>query len=461
MVFVILAWILAYVVRFHTLLPITKTVPEFTLYLKLVPFVVLVWGGMFSYFGLYSANEYYRSALREALLILRACFLALLLFIAVTFFYEEYKYSRATILVFAVLHPILLTLGRSILRKILRSNLKADPKARVILLGRGETLQLAFSLLQKRALMLGPIAGVILIGEEGSLKESQDFCQEKNLPVLSRLTEKGLAFDWVEFFSTNFCDSILIALPHGEFHFISSELSKIADQVNEVHILDDLVRYSKFAARVRLVEQVPILSINDTPFKGSSIIFKRAMDIMGSIVALFLFSPVMLFTAIAVRLSSPGPIFYRQERMGLDGKVFSILKFRSMPVNAEKESGAVWAKPQDSRPTKVGKLIRASSIDELPQLFNVLLGDMSLVGPRPERPVFVQQFRRSVPGYMLRHKMKAGMTGWAQINGWRGDTSIEKRIECDLYYVQNWSLILDIKILFLTFFRGFFDKNAY
>jgi lipopolysaccharide/colanic/teichoic acid biosynthesis glycosyltransferase len=147
--------------------------------------------------------------------------------------------------------------------------------------------------------------------------------------------------------------------------------------------------------------------------------------------------------------------------MGIDGRTFKMLKFRSMKLNAEEESGAVWAVENDQRRTPIGKFLRSTSIDELPQLWNVLWGDMSLVGPRPERPVFVTQFRSQIPNYMLRHKVKSGITGWAQINGWRGDTSLEKRIECDLYYIRNWSAWLDLKILFLTVFKGFVNKNAY
>jgi putative colanic acid biosysnthesis UDP-glucose lipid carrier transferase len=162
-----------------------------------------------------------------------------------------------------------------------------------------------------------------------------------------------------------------------------------------------------------------------------------------------------------VKLSSPGPVFYRQQRMGLNGKTFDMLKFRSMPVDAESGTGAVWAQPGERRATPVGAFLRRTSLDELPQFINVLLGDMSVVGPRPERPVFIEEFKERVPHYMLRHKVKAGITGWAQVNGWRGNTSIEKRIEYDLYYIQNWSLSLDLKIMWMTLWKGFVHENAY
>ena len=169
----------------------------------------------------------------------------------------------------------------------------------------------------------------------------------------------------------------------------------------------------------------------------------------------------MLLITILIKLSSSGPAIYGQERMGLDGRKFRALKFRSMHVDAESQTGAVWASENDKRRTKLGIFLRNYSLDELPQLFNVFKGEMSLVGPRPERPIFIEQFKTEIPNYMLRHKVKAGITGWAQINGWRGNTSLEKRIEFDLYYIERWSIWFDIKILFLTLFRGFFDPNAY
>jgi Undecaprenyl-phosphate glucose phosphotransferase len=221
------------------------------------------------------------------------------------------------------------------------------------------------------------------------------------------------------------------------------------------------MKLTRLAAGIELISGVPVISVHDSPLAGVQSVFKRVMDIFGALVAITLFAPIMLIVALLVPLSSPGPVFYRQERMGLDGRTFKMLKFRSMPVDAEKKTGAVFASAGDNRATWLGRFLRRTSLDELPQLFNVLLGDMSLVGPRPERPVFVNDFRRKIPGYFLRHKVKAGITGWAQVNGWRGDTSIEKRIECDLYYIQNWSLWFDFRILLLTVVRGFIHRNAY
>ena len=188
---------------------------------------------------------------------------------------------------------------------------------------------------------------------------------------------------------------------------------------------------------------------------------KRAVDIFGAIVAIILFSPVMLLTALLIKLTSPGPVIFCQERVGLHNRPFKMYKFRSMEVQAPSEEKSKWTTRHDPRVTPVGRFIRKTSIDEMPQFFNILKGDMSLVGPRPERPFFVEKFKEEIPRYMVKHQVRPGLTGWAQVNGYRGDTSITKRIECDLYYIENWTLGLDFKILFLTVFKGFINKNAY
>ena len=190
---------------------------------------------------------------------------------------------------------------------------------------------------------------------------------------------------------------------------------------------------------------------------------KRIFDVISTGLGLILISPLLLLIAIGVKISSPGPILYGQERVGLDGKRFKMWKFRSMRILTDKDKNNIpgWTVKDDPRKTKLGSFLRATSLDELPQLWNVFSGEMSLVGPRPEQSYYVEKFRHEIPAYMLRHKMKAGLTGWAQINGWRGDTSLHKRIECDIYYIRNWSLWLDIKIIFLTFWKGFVNKNAY
>lgn len=207
---------------------------------------------------------------------------------------------------------------------------------------------------------------------------------------------------------------------------------------------------------------LPVVNIRYVPLSNTfNAMVKRLMDVVGSLCCIILFSPIMLAACLGIKLTSPGPLIYRQVRVGLHNRSFEMYKFRSMEVQPETEEKKAWTVKNDPRVTGIGKFMRKTSIDELPQLFNVLKGDMSLVGPRPERPFFVEKFREEIPRYMVKHQVRPGMTGWAQVNGYRGDTSIRKRIDCDLYYIENWTLGLDIKILFLTVFRGFVNKNAY
>jgi exopolysaccharide biosynthesis polyprenyl glycosylphosphotransferase len=205
---------------------------------------------------------------------------------------------------------------------------------------------------------------------------------------------------------------------------------------------------------------LPLLTIRDVAQRGWKLTIKRAMDLVGSAIGLILLSPILLLMAILIKLESPGPVFFVQERMGLDAKPFPMIKFRSMRADAEK-SGPGWTVENDPRRTRLGTFIRRYSIDEFPQLINILIGDMSIVGPRPEQPAFVEQFRTMIPRYMERHREKAGLTGWAQVNGLRGDTSILERTKYDLWYIENWSVWLDIKIIIRTAARVFIDRNAY
>jgi Undecaprenyl-phosphate glucose phosphotransferase len=209
------------------------------------------------------------------------------------------------------------------------------------------------------------------------------------------------------------------------------------------------------------LDGLPIVSLREDPHGGADHVVKRAMDVAIASVALVVLAPLLLLIAALIKLTSRGPVLYRQERASLGGEPFQMLKFRSMRVDAEHQTGPVWAAQDDPRRTKLGTFLRSTSLDELPQLFNVLKGDMSIVGPRPERPVFIEKFRRTIPHYMLRHRVKAGITGWAQVNGWRGNTSLRKRVQYDLHYISNWSPWLDLRIIVMTFFRGMIDRNAY
>ncbi|MBI4828666.1 MAG: undecaprenyl-phosphate glucose phosphotransferase, partial [Nitrospinae bacterium] len=256
-------------------------------------------------------------------------------------------------------------------------------------------------------------------------------------------------------------DQIFIALPRHAHDRLEKTLLMLDDEVVDVKLAADIMEFMRLNPSVEDFDGIPIVSLTESPLYGWSAALKRMFDIIGSLALIVLTAPVMAAVALAIRLESRGPVIFRQQRVSLGGEPFTIYKFRSMRVDAEAHTGAVWATQNDPRRTRVGEFIRATSLDELPQFFNVLAGGMSLVGPRPERPVFVEDFKGGIPRYMLRHKVKAGITGWAQVNGWRGDTSLEKRIEFDLYYIENWSLLFDVKILWLTLWRGFINRNAY
>jgi Undecaprenyl-phosphate glucose phosphotransferase len=256
-------------------------------------------------------------------------------------------------------------------------------------------------------------------------------------------------------------DYVYIALPLSAIEKITQIVNELSKRLTHVCLVPDLFQFNMLNSRITDVDGLPILHILDEAPMQYRHFIKRIIDVVFSSLFLLVISPLLLIIAIVVKLSSRGPVFYKQERMGLNGQKFDILKFRTMPVDSESKTGPVWAKSGEKRATRAGAFLRRTSLDELPQFFNVLKGDMSVVGPRPERPVFIENFKQQVPRYMLRHKVKAGITGWAQINGWRGNTSIEKRIEYDLYYIQNWSIMLDIKIMWLTLWRGFVNENAY
>jgi Undecaprenyl-phosphate glucose phosphotransferase len=252
---------------------------------------------------------------------------------------------------------------------------------------------------------------------------------------------------------------VYLALARTEYEAELEALERLGDSTAAVRLVPDLARAFTLNASVEDFDGTPVVLVTETPEQGWNLVVKRGFDLVFSALGLLLFSPLLLAIAIWVKLDSPGPVFFAQERVGVNGRRFRMIKFRTMRTDAE-ASGPQWSRPSDPRRTRAGAILRRLSIDELPQLWNVLVGHMSLVGPRPEQPVFVDRFRASIPRYMLRHHVKSGITGWAQVNGLRGDTPLERRIEFDLYYIENWSMAFDMKILFLTFLRVFRDASA-
>ena len=272
----------------------------------------------------------------------------------------------------------------------------------------------------------------------------------------------GTLSDLAAYLEKTSLDEVAITLNLNEYHKLEQIVAICEKSGVHTKFVPDYYNFISTNPYTEDLDGLPVINIRNVPLTNTmNKLIKRLIDIIGSIIALILFSPIMLIVAILVKKSSPGPIIFAQERIGLGNKPFKMYKFRSMGVQDPKKEAKEWTTKNDVRVTPVGRVIRKTSLDELPQFWNVLKGDMSLIGPRPERPLFVEKFKEEIPRYMIKHPVRPGITGWAQVNGFRGDTSIRSRIEHDLYYIENWSLGLDIKILFLTFFKGFVNKNAY
>jgi Undecaprenyl-phosphate glucose phosphotransferase len=446
------SFVVAYLWRFYgPLLPVTKGVPPAESYLALLPVIFAIWGLVFQANGLYDPMRFASRSL-ERQRVLRASSLAMLIFTAVSFLGVEkaFSLSRLTLLLFFVLSTVAVVVERSLLREILRETRRRGYNLRhVLLVGDGELGQ--------------AIADRIVRHPEFGLKV-RGFLTEDPSKIGESIGSNPICGQWnqvAEMVENGGVDQVIFALPLEGLPQLGGLLSLLDGAAVDVKVVPDVERFVSLRTEIEEFEGLPLISLRATPLMGWNRLAKRSMDFVLAAAALVVLAPVLLLLAIAIRLGSPGPVLFSQERMGLDGRLFRVWKFRTMKVDAEAQSGPVWATPDDPRRTRLGAFLRRLSLDELPQLFNVLRGEMSLVGPRPERPVFIQDFRARVPKYMLRHMVQAGMTGWAQVNGWRGDTSIEQRIEHDLYYIENWSWRLDLKILALTLLRGFTGKNAY
>lgn len=384
---------------------------------------------LYSIFQLYMPRRV-KSYRKELMDIIRANGIGFMIFILVLYFIKQEHFSRQMLCIFFFINISLEFASRYLIRTILWKMRKQG-------------------LNQKHILMIGESQ----MAEQymDRLRENpkwgyQVFAHLKDEEKLERILEG------------NELDEVVIALRAEDY----GKLERIVDVCEKagVHtkMIPDFGNVISTRPYIEDVQGIPVIHVRRVPLNiMRNRVAKRAVDLIGATVAIILFSPVMLLTVLVVALTEEGSVIYRQERVGLHNQVFYMYKFRSMIMQDEEKEKAEWSTRNDPRITPVGKLIRRTSIDELPQLVNVLKGEMSLVGPRPERPQFVQKFRDEIPRYMVKHQVRPGMTGWAQINGYRGDTSIEKRIEYDLYYIENWTMVFDMKILILTIFKGFFD----
>ena len=443
-----LAWEFAYRARFFWLnWPTADYIPDHVEYLKAAFAAALLTALTFSLANVYHPQSFIRPR-QDFLYLLRGGLYLFLALVGVAFYYREFSYSRVHTLYFLVFLLILLVLSRYLARKGMKwLHRRGYHLRKIAVIGSGET---ALNFAQRLAGYQR--TGILL---KGVLSLQSGMSLPTSLSQFNDLEELVHRIQRQEI------DQVFLALSPTEQTHLPQLKEQFAELWVDLHIVPNLGSFRTLHTETENFEGMPVVTIVRSPLFGWNRLLKRGLDMVGAAAALLIFGPIMLLIAGLVRLSSPGPIFYRQERMGLDGRTFNALKFRSMRLDAEQRTGAVWASKDDDGCTPIGRFIRKVSLDELPQLFNVLRGEMSLVGPRPERPVFIEQFKKQIPDYMLRHKVKAGITGWAQINGWRGNTSLEKRIEFDLYYIERWSLWFDIKILFLTIFKGFVDPNAY
>jgi len=460
------AFIIAYALRFHTpivtaLIPITRGVPPLQQYIQDLPFIATLVPLGFQLQGLYRLRRG-RSRVDDFFAVFVGSILAVVFGIVATLYVQTYfaspeaksrgafEVSQAVWAIFLVLNVALAYASRELVREVLERRWRAGiGLKRILIAGAGELGRLvADKILEHREL------GYQIVGFVDD-KAAGDHLGYRGLPLLGTIREAA------EISSREGIDHLYVALPPEQHVQMLDLIETTSRECVDVKVVPDLLQVIALRARLEDLDGVPVININDVPLQGFNTIVKRGIDVVISSGALALLSIPIGAIALLVKATSRGPVFYRQERMGLDGKKINIVKFRSMHHDAEKDTGPVWARENDPRVTALGKFLRKSNLDELPQLWNVLRGDMSIVGPRPERPHFVEQFKHRIPQYMLRHKVKAGLTGWAQVNGWRGNTSIEKRIEYDLYYIENWSVRLDLKIMWLTLLRGFFHKHAY
>ena len=440
-----ICWVLAYWIRFH-LMHVTDVPPFRDYALQLIP-ILVVWGIAFRTFDLYRPNRL-GSRVSEWFDVAKASTLGALILVSImTFAFRGYEYSRLVILIFLAQSIVAVSLARAALREALRFARRHGYNLRyAIVVGGGEPAAEVLRILNRRR-----DVGIFVLGLLSDKKEVPE-----NVRWLGGIEDVRTVLDRQQ------VDIVFIALPHADASRLTAVLSGIGDDPIAIHLVPDVFSLVPARGGIEEFEMVPFIHLRESRLYGLNRVLKRAFDLVFGGLGLAVAAPIMLAIAVGLKLTTPGPVLYHQERMGVDGRRFRMLKFRTMRVDAEAETGPVWARPDDPRRTALGVFLRGTSLDELPQLFNVLRGEMSLVGPRPERPSFVEEFRRRVPGYMLRHKVKAGITGWAQINGWRGNTSIEKRIECDLYYIERWSLGFDLKILLQTLWYGFrINRNAH
>ena len=385
---------------------------------------------------------------KEIINIFIANLFGIVIFSGLLFINKTIDYSRSLLIIFFIICTIFISLERVIIRISMRIARKKGLNIRyTVFVGYSESTEKFNKLINENRHWGYKVLGVF----EDYKVDSENFNYLGNIAELDNYLAENRDID-----------EIIITLEMKDYDKLKTIISICEKLGIRTQIIPSYYKYFPAKPYVEEIGGLPLINIRYTPLDNIlNKAIKRGIDIVGSLLAIIIFSPVMLIIAILIKLTSKGPIIFKQERIGLNRKPFIMYKFRSMRQQDPEEEKKDWTVKNDPRKTKIGAFIRKTSIDELPQFFNVLKGDMSLIGPRPERPFYVEKFKDEIPKYMVKHQVRPGITGWAQVNGWRGDTSIKKRIECDIYYIENWSLTLDIKIVILTFFKGFINNNAY
>ncbi len=435
------AFFVAYWLRFvFEIHPVTKGLPPLFMYLRLLPVVLVLYPVVFYFQGLYHRRRM-RSRFDEGMRVMMAVMLATVLLTAGLTFYRppDFTYSRLFLAVFAVTDAVLVSLFRwGIGAGLARIRRSGGNLQRVLVIGAGDLGRQVVERLEVHKEFGFSVVGFL---DDDPGRQQRKI---QGVPVL------GTTEELESVVAGHGVDQVMIALPLAA-HYRTVQLIRRAGQLLvDIKVVPDVLQYYTMRAGIEDLDGLPLINLTQIPLQGWNQIVKRAFDIAGS--AALLLATSWLFPIIAwlIKREDGGPVFFSQVRTGLDGRSFELFKFRSMRVDAEGDGEAQWTRTRDSRVTRVGEVLRRTNLDELPQLYNVLRGDMSLVGPRPEQPKFVERFRSRYPAYNVRHRVRAGLTGWAQVNGLRGDTSIRQRIVHDLYYIENWSLGLDMRILWRT-----------
>lgn len=446
------AFLLAYYMRFHTeLIPVKYGVPAFQQYVNIIPLLAVVWPIIFHFHGLYQVRRT-RSHIDEFFSVTASVGIATAILWGVLLYYRVYHQrsipaaeamepARILFLYFMLLDIAFIMLSRASIRRVLEEMRRRGYNIKkVLIVGAGKLGET----------VANRIGAHEELGYEivGFLDDDPSKTVAAGHPVVGRCSEVSVMVDQLG------VDYLFLALPLSAHDTMMQILHTTRNEIVDIKVVPDILEYVAIRAGIEDLDGVPIINLSDVPMRGLNSFVKRIMDLAFAFIGLTVTVVTFPLIILMVKFKSRGPIFYKQERMGLDGKSFIMYKFRTMDVNAEVETGPVMSHASDPRVTWGGRIMRKLYIDEWPQFWNVLKGEMSLVGPRPERPFFVHYFKEQIPQYMLRHKVRSGITGWAQVNGWRGNTSIEKRIEHDLYYIENWSLSLDLKIIWLTLVRG-------